>query len=96
MKHVYDVIRRPLFTEKGAFIKERDNQLLIEVAPEANKFEIKAAIEDLFKVKVAKIATVKQRGKLKRQGRHSGMTPDRKKAIVTLKKGEKLDFIEGV
>jgi large subunit ribosomal protein L23 len=96
MKIIYDVIKRPLFTEKGMDIKERENKILIEVHPDANKHEIRKAMEEIFKVKIEKVATVNVRGKFKRYGKSSGMTPDRKKAIITLKKGEKLDFVEGV
>jgi large subunit ribosomal protein L23 len=95
MKSLYDVIKRPLLTEKGAHLKEAENKVLIEVDTSANKHEIKQALEEIFKVKVEKIATLKVRGKIKTQGRSSGRRPDRKKAWVTLKKGEKLDFIEG-
>jgi large subunit ribosomal protein L23 len=96
MKNVYEVIKKPLFTEKGAFLKESQNKVLVEVAPGANKIEIKEAVEKIFNVKVEKVSTVSLPGKLKRYGRFEGRRPDRKKAIVTLKKGEKLDFIEGV
>ena len=96
MKIIYDVIKRPLFTEKGMDMKERENKLLIEVNPDANKHEIKQAMEEIFKVKVEKVATVNVLGKMKRYGKYLGQRSDRKKAIVTLKKGEKLDFIEGV
>jgi len=96
MKTIYDVIKRPLFTEKGMDLKERENKLLIEVNPEANKHEIKKAVEEIFKIKVIKIATINERGKLKRFGKSVGRTSERKKAVITLKKGEKLDFIEGV
>jgi len=95
MKSLYDVIKRPLLTEKGAHLKEAENKVLLEVSTSANKHEIKQAIEEIFKVKVEKIATVKVKGKIKTQGRFSGKRPDRKKAWVTLKQGEKLDFIEG-
>lgn len=95
MKDLYSIIKRPLFTEKGAFIKENENKILIEVDRDANKSEIKKAIEEIFKVKVEKVATINTTGKLKRYGRSIGRRPDRKKAIITLKKGEKLDFIEG-
>jgi large subunit ribosomal protein L23 len=95
MKTIYDVIKRPLFTEKGMDIKERDNKILIEVNSGANKHEIKEAIEGIFKVKVEKVATVSVKGKMKRHGKYLGRRSDRKKAIVTLKQGEKLDFIEG-
>ncbi len=96
MRIIYDVIKKPLFTEKGMDIKERENKILIEVHPDANKHEIKKAMEEIFKVKVDKVATIKVNGKLKRFGRSIGRRPDRKKALITLKKGEKLDFIEGV
>lgn len=95
MKHVFDVVRKPLFTEKGAHAKETQNKVFFEVAPCANKIEIKKAIEELFKVKVEKVTTVNVRGKLKSMGKFKGTRPGWKKAMVTLKKGEKLDFIEG-
>ncbi len=96
MKNIFDVIRRPLFTEKGSSLKESENKILIEVAREANKIEIKQAVEELFKVKVEKVATIKAHGKMKKYGKFAGKTSDRKKALITLKEGEKLDFIEGV
>ena len=96
MKVIYEVIKRPLFTEKGMDMKERENKVLIQVHPDANKHEIKQAMEEIFKVKVEKVATVSIQGKLRRYGKFVGRKSDKKKAIVTLKKGEKLDFIEGV
>jgi large subunit ribosomal protein L23 len=96
MKVIYDVIKRPLFTEKGMDMKERENKILIQVNPDANKHEIKEAMEQIFKVKVEKVATVSLKGKIRRYGKFVGRKSDKKKAIVTLKKGEKLDFIEGV
>jgi len=95
MKSIYAVVKRPLFTEKGAFLKEGENKILVEVNTDANKVDIKKAVEEIFKVKVEKVATINTNGKWKRQGRSIGKRPDRKKAIITLKKGEKLDFIEG-
>ena len=92
----YDVIRRPLFTEKGADLKEACNQLIVEVAKDANKIEIRKAMEAIFKVKVAKVATMRVRGKNKKLGRHEGQTRTWKKAVITLAPGEKLDFVEGV
>lgn len=71
------------------------NKVLVEVAKDANKFEIKNAIEEIFKVKVDKISVINTIGKWKRFGRSVGKRPERKKAIITLKQGEKLDFIEG-
>lgn len=96
MTTVYEVIKKPLFTEKGMDLKERENKILIEVAAGANKHEIKKAMEEIFKIKVESIATINVRGKLKRFGKSIGRRSDRKKAIITLKEGEKLDFIEGV
>lgn len=94
--NIQEVIRRPLLTEKGHVLKEAHNQVLFEVAPGANKIEVKHAVEELFKVKVEKVQTVNVRGKEKRVGRHMGRTRSWKKAVVTLKAGEKLDFLEGV
>lgn len=95
MKNIYTVLKKPLFTEKGSNLKEVHNKILIEVAKDANKLEIKKAVEDIFNVKVEKIATVNTQGKWKRYGKFVGKRPNRKRAIITLKKGEKLDFIEG-
>lgn len=95
MKNVYAIIKKPLFTEKGAHMKEAENKVLIEVDCGANKHDIKRAIEEIFKVKVDKVATVSARGKEVKYGRFTGRRPDRKKAVITLKKGQKLDFIEG-
>jgi large subunit ribosomal protein L23 len=95
MKSIYTILKKPLLTEKGGVLKEQENKVLIEVAIDANKYDIKRAVEEIFKVKVEKVATVITFGKWKRQGKSLGKRPDKKKAIVTLKKGEKLDFIEG-
>ncbi len=95
MKSTYQVVKRPLFTEKGSHLKESENKVLVEVDRDANKIEIKKAIEEIFKVKVEKVATIKSHGKWKRMGKSIGKRQDRKKAVITLKKGEKLDFIEG-
>lgn len=95
MKIIYDVIKKPLFTEKGMDLKERENKILIEVNRDANKNEIKKAVEEIFKVKVEKVATINKKGKIKRYGKYIGKRPDKKKAVITLKQGEKLDFIEG-
>lgn len=85
-----------MLTEKGTALKEADNKVMFRVAKEANKIEIKKAVEEIFKVKVDSVATINCKGKKKRLGKFEGKRPDWKKAIVTLKKGEKLDFIEGV
>jgi large subunit ribosomal protein L23 len=95
MKTIYSVIKRPLFTEKGGNLKEEQNKILVEVSKDANKIDIKRALEEIFKVKIEKVATINTNGKWKRMGKSLGKRPDRKKAIITLKKGEKLEFIEG-
>lgn len=95
MEKLYSIIRKPLFTEKGTNLKESMNKILVEVDGEANKLQIKKAIEELFKVKVDKVSTITVHGKWKRYGKFLGKRSDRKKALITLKKGEKLDFIEG-
>ncbi len=96
MRDPHEVIIRPLFTEKSTYLKESENKLVVEVARVANKIEIKKAFEELFNVKVDRVATINVKPKKKRWGRSVGKTRAMKKAIITLKKGEKLDFIEGV
>jgi len=96
MKGPYEVVLRPLLTEKGTRLKEEGNQYLFRVAKTANKVEIKHAIEQLFKVTVVAVHTVQLRGKVKRLGRFQGRRPDWKKAIATLKKGESIELYEGV
>ena len=90
---IYEVIRRPLVTEKGVEKKDSERTLCFEVAPDANKTQVKAAVEKLFKVKVAEVRTSNVDGKLRRRGRFAGYRPDWKKAYVRLKEGEKVpDF----
>jgi len=96
MKNKHDILIGPMLTEKGALMKEQDNKVLFKVDIGANKIEIKSAVEENFKVKVERVTTIVCKGKTKRMGRYEGKRPDWKKAIVTLKEGEKLDFIEGV
>ena len=92
---LYDVIRRPLVTEKGVEKKDNERTLCFEVALDANKTQVKAAVEKLFKVKVAEVRTANVDGKLRRHGRFSGYKPDWKKAYVKLKAGEKVpEFAE--
>jgi large subunit ribosomal protein L23 len=92
----YDIIKRPLVTEKTNIQKEDSNQVTFEVDTRANRIEIQRAVEQIFKVKVAKTRTVNVKGKLKRRGRIVGKRKDWKKAIVTLYPGERIDFFEGV
>ena len=92
------IIRRPLVTEKSTLMREAGaNVIAFEVAPEANKIQVKAAVEELFKVKVDEVRLFNIRGKMKRMGRWAGKRRDWRKAYVRLKAGEKApDFIEGV
>ena len=90
MPTLYDVIRRPLITEKGLQVKEAESTLVFDVAPEASKTEVKQAVEALFKVKVENVRTANVLGKERRRGKFSGYKPDWKKAYVRLKSGEKL------
>lgn len=95
MKNHYDVIRRPLITEKSAGLKDTLGSVCFEVHRDATKPEIKNAVEKLFGVKVADVRVANVHGKVKRQGRFSGRRPDWKKAYVVLKKGEKMiEFFE--
>jgi large subunit ribosomal protein L23 len=87
---IYDVIKRPIVTEKGVTKKDSERTLCFEVDADANKVMVKAAVEKLFKVKVADVRTVSQAGKLRRRGRFSGYRSDWKKAYVRLKAGEKV------
>ena len=92
-----DVLRRPLITEKTSIMREHDGRTVVfQVAAQANKIEIKRAIERLLGSKVASVRTAMAHGKIKRQGRFAGQRSDWKKAYVTLRAGEKLpEFFEG-
>jgi len=94
VKNICDIIKKPCLTEKGMLLQEKVNQVVLKVDPRANKIEIKEAAEKLFNVKIAKVRTANMHGKTKRVGKHMGMTNDWKKAIVSLKDGEKMDFLE--
>lgn len=95
MKNLYDVIRRPLLTEKSTLLKEAQQTLVFEVHRDATKPEIKKAVEALFDTKVADVRVARVHGKVRRQGRYVGRRPDWKKAFVVLKKGEKMvEFFE--
>jgi large subunit ribosomal protein L23 len=91
----YEIIKRPLNTEKTNIQKEVANQVTFEVDRRANRIEIKRAIEIAFKVKVAGVKTMQIKGKTKRRGRFVGKRRNWKKAIVTLMPGERIDFFEG-
>ena len=95
MKDVYSVIKRPLITEKATRQKEMENKVSFVVAPDANKAEIKEAVERLFGVKVIKVNVMNVRGKPRRLGRIEGKRRDWKKAVVTLRPADKIEFFEG-
>jgi large subunit ribosomal protein L23 len=108
MKDAQTIIKRPLLTEKSARLRETGGgaarpegdtyaqQVVFEVASDSNKIEIKRAVETLFKVSVTDVRTLVVRGKQKRIGRFSGRRPSWKKAFVTLKPGDNIEFFEGV
>ena len=91
----YEVIRAPIITEKATLITEH-NQVTFRVAMDATKPEIKAAVEDLFKVKVTAVNTLRQKGKTKRFRGRRGKRVDTKKAIVTLAEGQSIDVTTGL
>ena len=93
--NVVDVIKGPIITEKGTLVNEIGNQVVFRVAAQANKVEIRQAIERLFKVKVEKVRTSRVLGKTRRVGRSVGRKSDWKKAYVTLAEGATIDFFEG-
>jgi len=94
--NVHEIIRRPLVTEKGVEKKDNERTLCFEVALDANKTQVKAAVEKLFKVKVEEVRTSNFEGKMRRRGRFVGYRADWKKAYVKLKEGEKVPDFAGV
>jgi len=91
-----DIVRRARITEKATALREKQNGYLFEVARDANKIEVKKAVEAIFNVKVTSVRTLRVHGKPKKVGRHAGHRPDWKKAVVTLKKGETIELFEQV
>jgi large subunit ribosomal protein L23 len=97
MKSIHDIILRPLIlTEKGETLREEQNKFFFEVALFANKDQVKKAVEKLFNVRVADVNTMVVRGKPGRIGRKATKRPNWKKAIVTLREGDAIEFFEGV
>ncbi len=96
MKDPRQIVQRPLITEKGAQLREKQNVYFFAVAPHANKIEIRQAIEEIFSVKVTGVRTIKYKGKPKRLGRYSGFRSAWKKAIVTLQPGQTIELFEQV
>jgi large subunit ribosomal protein L23 len=92
----YDIVRRPVVTEKSSLLKEMSNQYVFEVATDANKVEIAKAVEQLFKVKVLSVRVMNIEGKQRRLGKSIGKKTDWRKAIVKLSPKDKISFFEGV
>jgi large subunit ribosomal protein L23 len=90
MKSAYQIIRRPVITEKGLSAKESEATLVFEVSSKASKTEIKNAVQTIFKVKVDTVRTANFAGKERRRGKFTGYRPDWKKAYVRLKEGQKM------
>ena len=90
------ILIKPVVTEKTSNIRESENKYVFEVATEANKIEIKEAVEEIFNVHVDRVTTWYTRGKIRRRGRIEGRTPDRKRAAVTLREGDSIPIFEQV
>jgi large subunit ribosomal protein L23 len=88
--NIYEIVKKPIVTEKGVTKKDSERTLCFEVAAEANKTEIRNAVQTLFKVKVAEVRTSTTAGKLRRRGKFSGYRADWKKAYIKLKPGQKM------
>ncbi len=96
MKTVNNIIKQAVVSEKGAVLKEKENRYIFKVHPDANKIEIKKAIEKTFDVKVLDVKTINMKGKTKRLGRFEGKRSSWKKAIVRIKEGDTIDIFESV
>jgi large subunit ribosomal protein L23 len=91
---IRNIIKKPIVTEKASLLKETSNKYTFAVDGDANKFQIKRAIEDLFNVTVESVHTANYKGKLKKMGAHAGYRSDWKKAIVQLQKGQEIQMVE--
>lgn len=94
-RDIYTVITAPLITEKGTLVNEAGNQVIFRVRPDANKHEIKNAVETLFKVRVTQVHTMQYLGKERRVGKSKGRKPAWKKAYVKLAPDNRIDFFQG-
>ena len=93
--HVFEVLRRPLITEKSTILQDGQNKYAFEVDPRANKAQVKAAVERSFNVSVSDVNMIVLKGKRKRFGRRMTQRPSRKKAVVSLKAGDRIQLFEG-
>ena len=96
MRDARSIILKPLVTEKGSKLREIGNKYVFSVAPDANRIEIRKAVQEIFNVKVKAVKTLVMHGKVKRMGAFQGKRPDWKKAIVTLEEGQTIDLFEQV
>lgn len=96
MKNPRSIILKPLVTEKGSRLREEGNKYLFSVVSDANKIDIKRAVQEIFNVKVKDVKTIIMHGKVKRMGAFEGKRPDWKKAVVTLEEGQSIDLFEQV
>jgi large subunit ribosomal protein L23 len=96
MRDIAKILKKPLITEKGTLLREKDNKVVFAVPVDVNKVEIKRAVEEMFSVHVEDVKTMIMKGKTKRWGQHPYARSDWKKAIITLKAGESIEFYEGV
>jgi len=96
VKDARSIIQRALITEKGSRLRTKQNRYYFQVSPDANKIEIRAAIQSIFKVDVLVVRTINVQGKLKRLGRTTGRRSSWKKAIVTLKKGQTIELFDQI
>lgn len=94
--NLFEVVRRPILTEKNTRLMERENQYTFEVAPRANKIQIKEAVEQAFGVRVLSVRVCIVPGKPRRRGRVVGSSKPWKKAVVTLAPGDRIDIFEGI
>ncbi len=94
--NLHEVIRNPHITEKATLKKEGQNQITFKVDRRANKIEIRKAVEELLKARVVQVRTMNMTGKRRRLGRNVGKRPDWKKAVVTLRAGEEIEFFQGM
>jgi large subunit ribosomal protein L23 len=90
------LIVAPLVTEKGTIVSEKANQVIFRVRPDASKDKIRLVVEEMFKVTVTQVRTANFMGKERRRGKTAGRRPDWKKAYVTLKEGDRIEFFEGI
>jgi large subunit ribosomal protein L23 len=96
MKEPRNIVRRAMITEKGSRMREKQNRYTFQVSTDANKIEIKDAIQSIFKVEVLDVHTINVEGKLKRLGRTTGRRSSWKKAIVTLKEGQTIELFDQI